>query len=824
MLFLLIAPTILGAINFKGNKMYVNVYPNLSVKSTLSSNSDTKPVRSWTIMVYLDADNDLEFEGVNDFLEMSQVGSTNSVAIVVLFDRWAGSEGYDDTSYGDWTDTKLFYVTKNLKPYAYNALENWGEKNMGDPQTLIDFINYTSRNYPAKHYALVLWDHGGGYYGCCWDDDSAGDNLDLSEIRYALRYAYENLHIKIDLVGFDACLMGNIEVAYELRDYTDIVVFSQEYEPGDGWPYNGILGSLIENPNMSPADLAITIVNSYIDFYQDPYSGDQNATMSAINVSYLELYTFAAINRVAGYLLRYYDQFSSAISYAMDNAETFYYSWQKDITHFFMLLRDEVSDSYLKTLLDEAIDKLNNSIIAYGHLAFHPNAFGLSAYIYDAYFSLYYTLDSSQEHQWDELQKMIAGSDPGIWIYDAKLYGSDVDGDSIYDTNIKLWLDLDAESNVNVNVDVYGYNGYVEWKVGSTTCDIYGSAPTDAVNISLSIWNNATYTFRIVIWNDDIYKEFSYYFDEDVSLIPLETNNPIDTEPPEITILSPNNDTYTNGSGLLITWECSDNKGVDHIEIRIDDGSWINIGNVTSFEVPSLWEGSHIIYIRAVDVYGNTKTVSIRIIVDTTPPEITILEPINGTIINSTTVVLSWTTNDPDIDYFKIIANGSTIADKLTEDSHTISLTNDGFYIIKVVGVDKAGNTGSSTVRITIDTTPPEIKILNPQNHSTLSNKTFTLELEIKDNLEVEKVVIYINNKKYLEVSENYSQITIKTQSYGEHKIQIIAYDTAGNKASTVLVVNIGGINTTILIIALTAVLIVIVAIIILKQRSSKTQ
>jgi len=63
----------------------------------------TPPARAataeWTILVYMDADNNLEDAGIADFLEMARVGSTSLVNIVVQFDR---AVGYNN-SYGDWT-------------------------------------------------------------------------------------------------------------------------------------------------------------------------------------------------------------------------------------------------------------------------------------------------------------------------------------------------------------------------------------------------------------------------------------------------------------------------------------------------------------------------------------------------------------------------------------------------------------------------------------------------------------------------------------------------------------------------------------------------
>ena len=67
-------------------------------------------LKNWTFMVYLDADNNLEKYGIKDLNEMEKIGSTDEVNVVVLFDRWNGTNGEpedDDTTNGNWTNTKL---------------------------------------------------------------------------------------------------------------------------------------------------------------------------------------------------------------------------------------------------------------------------------------------------------------------------------------------------------------------------------------------------------------------------------------------------------------------------------------------------------------------------------------------------------------------------------------------------------------------------------------------------------------------------------------------------------------------------------------------
>ncbi|MBN1846203.1 MAG: hypothetical protein JW810_11005 [Sedimentisphaerales bacterium] len=239
---------------------------------------DGKDPAQWTFLVYLDADNNLEGVGIDDFLEMASVGSTANVNIVVQFDRISGY----DSGYDDWTDTRRGRVNTGDTPTTAWGT-SIGEVNMADKQTLINFVVWGMQNYPASNYAVVLWNHGGGWRdedeadasdseknpllkAVCWDDTSGGDSLYTKEVREAL----ESIGTTVAppaLVGFDACYMGMIELAYELRNTTDVMVGSEETEPGPGWPYNTILGDLTANPAMGPAALGTVIVQRYYQSY-----------------------------------------------------------------------------------------------------------------------------------------------------------------------------------------------------------------------------------------------------------------------------------------------------------------------------------------------------------------------------------------------------------------------------------------------------------------------------------------------------------------------------------------------------------------------------
>jgi hypothetical protein len=217
----------------------------------------------WTVIVYSDADdNVLEQPMWFDVNEMELVGSTSEVNIVVQLDRYAG--GF--TGDGNWTSARRFYITQDDDLYAIHSplLMDLGEVDMGDPQTLVDFVTYAVQNFPARKYALVLSDHGGGWTGG-FGDATSSSKLSIPEIADALDQIRQNTGLdKFELFGFDACLMGQIEVFGTFYQVTNYMVSSEEVIPDFGWAYSGWLAQLVADPSMDGGELARAIVSTYV--------------------------------------------------------------------------------------------------------------------------------------------------------------------------------------------------------------------------------------------------------------------------------------------------------------------------------------------------------------------------------------------------------------------------------------------------------------------------------------------------------------------------------------------------------------------------------
>ncbi|MGZ0712070.1 clostripain-related cysteine peptidase (plasmid) [Coraliomargarita sp. W4R53] len=229
----------------------------LAVATTDTSDSDADS--SWTFMAYVMGDTNLEPYALDDLSEMASVGSGDEVNIIAMVDR---SPDYSDEGLGnlaDWEDTKLLAV----QPEEFVILDELGELNTGSPETLAGFIETAITEYPADNYALLLWDHGGGWIGMGADETDGEDGLELDEIAQGIDAGLSAAGVdKLDLLGFDACLMATYEVATTLAPHADYMVASEEVEPGHGWDY-GQLQVVKDDPSIAPADLAAAMIDGY---------------------------------------------------------------------------------------------------------------------------------------------------------------------------------------------------------------------------------------------------------------------------------------------------------------------------------------------------------------------------------------------------------------------------------------------------------------------------------------------------------------------------------------------------------------------------------
>ena len=150
----------------------------------------------------------------------------------------------------------------------FTEIENLPLKHAANVDTLSDFMDFCNENYHSDHNMLVLWDHGGGPFGYGYDQ-IFGNMMSIADIRAALEKSHGKAPAKVpyDIIGFDACLMAEVEVTNALNGYADYYCVSEEGEPGDGWDYAKILKTMTENPTMSAAQVGRTVADAFTDYY-----------------------------------------------------------------------------------------------------------------------------------------------------------------------------------------------------------------------------------------------------------------------------------------------------------------------------------------------------------------------------------------------------------------------------------------------------------------------------------------------------------------------------------------------------------------------------
>ncbi|MCD6491162.1 MAG: hypothetical protein J7K59_02580 [Candidatus Korarchaeota archaeon] len=479
----------------------------INVKSRMRTETSPKAISDWTFMVYLDADNNLNDYGIDDVNEMEQVGSSSDVNIIVYLDlredpgRLLRIKSDDEDS---------------INSEILDSSEFWAERNMGDPQTLVDFLNFASANYPADHYALVLWDHGSGWKtfgqssstssyeiesidntdnmrveGICYDETSDNDALTMDELENALSEA--NIHL--DLLAFDACLMGMTEVAYEYKNYADVIVFSEETIPGDGYPYDDILEELIDNPLMSAQELGSTIVDCYSSYY----ASNKFITLSAIDLSVIN----NVKNAIDAFALSAIDKISEnvfALSCAWKLVDFFVTIEYIDLYHYMELVKAYSIDSELISKAQDVQTAIDSVIINEKHGSMHANAKGMSIYFpfLQATYKQTYgsTINLAEDTNWDEFLSAYwnHGGGGGLMVNGYVLEEITGDNDDIIEpgevANMTITLQNGAIiAQDNINTTLITRNPYIEI--------IQNFSTYPAINPGGTASSNVMYTFKV---------------------------------------------------------------------------------------------------------------------------------------------------------------------------------------------------------------------------------------------------------------------------------------------------------------------------------------
>ena len=238
---------------------------------------------SWSVYWYL-CGSDLETNhgcATTDLQEMLEVQLPENVNVVI---QTGGARVWQNENMDPSKLQRWLYNSEGLQ-----LLEEQDTANMGDAQTLYEFLDFANTNYPADKVAVTFWIHGGGSVtGAAFDEIHGLDSLDLAEMYQAFDAVWPaNADAPaLELVGFDTCLMATVDVASVFQAFSKYLVASQEVEPGNGWLYSGWLQKLAEDPSMEGDDLGIAICNTYYEGCEAVGTQDQT-TLSVTDLTRL---------------------------------------------------------------------------------------------------------------------------------------------------------------------------------------------------------------------------------------------------------------------------------------------------------------------------------------------------------------------------------------------------------------------------------------------------------------------------------------------------------------------------------------------------------
>jgi len=339
-----------------------------------------------TLLIYMAADNDLDAFAEKDLETIKRASEDSDMMVVVQFDR---------NEFVDASNT----IRMSIKNGKILKEEDLGETNTGDPVVLRTFIEESVEAYPSDKLIVIVWSHGSGvddhdvfdkesirerYFVppieieeiAVGFDETSQDFLDNLELQKAL-----DVSVNIDVLGFDACLMGMFEILYQLKEQTSVIVASQHLEPASGWDYQRILNELDSSSSAS------VMGKQFIEFHDEHHSNNERkeVTQSALSTVVIDEVT-KALDMFAKVLREElkkgeYEQSKKELGYTLSNSQFFSRKDYMDLVDFVQKVKNRLAFEALEVHADKLLNMLEKLVIANHTIGFFmEDAHGVSIY------------------------------------------------------------------------------------------------------------------------------------------------------------------------------------------------------------------------------------------------------------------------------------------------------------------------------------------------------------------------------------------------------------------------------------------------------------
>lgn len=325
---------------------------------TISCNKD-EPILpesvSRTIIVYFAADNDLSTDALVDLEEMKK-GFTETQNNLIVFMDILGTPPY------------LLKIGKDKE----SIIKSYPELNSASPATLTEITKEIIHLYPAEEYGLILWSHGTSWLPADISVRSFGKDIG-SENNSGINIPElaKSLPVKFNFILMDACLMGSVEVAYELKDKAEFIIASSTETIYSGFPYDKIIPELIK-PKIDFKQVG----KYYFDYYNNMEGAYRSATVSVIDTQHLQK---------LGYQLKLLFENSDMHTLSIDRGSIQRLDLYKEQYTFDLL--DFVDKAFTSIDKSTFVNQLNQAVIYKAHTPMFLSEYeietycGLSCYI-----------------------------------------------------------------------------------------------------------------------------------------------------------------------------------------------------------------------------------------------------------------------------------------------------------------------------------------------------------------------------------------------------------------------------------------------------------
>ncbi len=271
----------------------------------------------WKVLIYMQADNDLEEYAYWDLAEMELVQNrTIPVFVEIDLPGNTGIKRIKVNSNPEITSLdQIDFSTYTLDSLKSEVIDEFGETEFAQDGRLMKFLIEMEERHPTKHTMLVIWGHGEGFGadqlaqfgGIAIDEYPSMNKITVSGLKNILNTHHAVTGKKIDVLSMDACLMQTFEVTLEMMDKVDYIVGSTQIQDFRGLPYDEVLQYMSNTAELSPYQVAIKIPELFEERARDNFGLDKR-TMSAVNVNELKFEFLPKLDKVAREIIDYLDQ------------------------------------------------------------------------------------------------------------------------------------------------------------------------------------------------------------------------------------------------------------------------------------------------------------------------------------------------------------------------------------------------------------------------------------------------------------------------------------------------------------------------------------